>query len=84
MPMLSGIKVVELTNMITAPLCGMMLADLGAEVIKVENPKGGDLFRNWRGGTYSLTSRGSHITGIIHSAIGQVIDFTCSARSPSS
>ena len=53
MPMLSGIKVVELTNMITAPLCGMMLADLGAEVIKVENPKGGDLFRNWRGGTYS-------------------------------
>jgi len=51
--MLSGIKVVELTNMITGPLCGMMLADLGAEVVKVENPKGGDLFRSWRGGTYS-------------------------------
>ena len=51
--MLSGIKVVELTNMITGPLCGMMLADLGAEVIKVENPKGGDLFRSWRGSTYS-------------------------------
>ena len=53
MSMLSRIKVVELTNMITGPLCGMMLADLGAEVIKVENPKGGDLFRSWRGSTYS-------------------------------
>lgn len=53
MAMLSGIKVVELTNMITGPLCGMMLADLGAEVVKVENPTGGDLFRSWRGGTYS-------------------------------
>ena len=53
MSMLEGIRVVELANMITGPLCGMMLADLGATVIKVENPKGGDLFRSWRGGTYS-------------------------------
>lgn len=53
MAMLGGMRVVELANMITGPLCGMMLADLGAEVIKVENPEGGDLFRSWRGGTYS-------------------------------
>ena len=46
MAMLDGIKVVELANMITGPLCGMLLADLGAEVIKVENTKGGDLFRS--------------------------------------
>ena len=39
--------------MITAPLTGMMLADLGADVLKVEHPQGGDPFRNFRGGQYS-------------------------------
>jgi len=51
--LLSGIKVVELTTMITGPLAGMMLADLGADVVKIENPDGGDTFRSFRGGLYS-------------------------------
>jgi len=50
---LKGVSVVELGTMITAPLAGMMLADLGAEVIKVEHPQGGDPFRSFRGGFYS-------------------------------
>jgi formyl-CoA transferase len=50
---LEGIRVVELTTTITGPLAGMILADFGAEVIKVENPNGGDPFRSFRGGTYS-------------------------------
>jgi crotonobetainyl-CoA:carnitine CoA-transferase CaiB-like acyl-CoA transferase len=50
---LDGVRVVELGTMITAPLAGMMLADLGAEVIKVEHPQGGDPFRSFRGGLYS-------------------------------
>jgi len=50
---LKGIRVVELGTMITAPLAGMMLADLGAVVIKVEHPEGGDPFRSFRGGFYS-------------------------------
>jgi formyl-CoA transferase len=50
---LKGVRVVELGTMITAPLAGMMLADLGAEVVKVEHPQGGDPFRSFRGGLYS-------------------------------
>lgn len=35
-----GIRVVEFTHMVMGPTCGMVLADLGAEVIKVEPPQG--------------------------------------------
>lgn len=49
---LAGIRVVELSTFITAPLTGVMLADMGAEVIKVENPDGGDPFRGYGGGNY--------------------------------
>ncbi len=53
MTALNNVRIVELTAVITGPLAGQMLADLGADVIKVENPDGGDMFRNWRGGLYS-------------------------------
>jgi formyl-CoA transferase len=44
-PPLDGIRVVEVGNFMAVPFCGMQLADLGADVIKVENPSGGDLTR---------------------------------------
>lgn len=44
---LSGVTVLEVCNFIAGPYAGMLLADMGAEVIKVENPKGGDPFRAW-------------------------------------
>ncbi len=49
--MLEGIRVIELGNFITGPLAAMMLADLGAEVIKVERPEG-DPFRRAFGADY--------------------------------
>ncbi len=49
---ISGVRVLELTTMITGPLAGQLLADLGASVIKVEAPNGGDPFRSHSGGTY--------------------------------
>ena len=44
-PPLDGIRVLEVGNYMAAPFCGMQLADLGAEVIKVEHPQGGDPVR---------------------------------------
>jgi formyl-CoA transferase len=45
---LAGVRVLELGNYIAAPTAGRMLADFGAEVIKVERPVTGDELRNWR------------------------------------
>jgi formyl-CoA transferase len=45
---LAGVRVLELGNYIAAPTAGRMLADFGAEVIKVERPGAGDELRNWR------------------------------------
>ena len=50
---LEGIKVVEQGTFITGPACGMLLGDLGADVIKVEQPGTGDPFRAFKGGLYS-------------------------------
>ena len=42
---LAGVRVVEMSHVLAAPTCGLMLADLGAEVIKVERPPRGDTQR---------------------------------------
>jgi crotonobetainyl-CoA:carnitine CoA-transferase CaiB-like acyl-CoA transferase len=44
---LSGLTVIEIGHSVAAPYAGMILGELGAEVIKVENPKGGDACRGW-------------------------------------
>jgi crotonobetainyl-CoA:carnitine CoA-transferase CaiB-like acyl-CoA transferase len=44
---LAGIVVVEIGHSVAAPFAGRILAELGAEVIKVENPRGGDYARAW-------------------------------------
>jgi crotonobetainyl-CoA:carnitine CoA-transferase CaiB-like acyl-CoA transferase len=44
---LAGITVVEIGHSIAAPFAGLILSELGADVLKVENPKGGDHARGW-------------------------------------
>lgn len=63
-PPLTGVKVVDMSTMISGPLTAMMLADYGADVIKIESPGQGDLMRylgtqkNGLTGLFSLNNRG--------------------------
>ncbi len=45
---LAGMRVIELSQIMAGPTCGMMLADMGADVIKVEKIDGGDDSRQYR------------------------------------
>ena len=51
---LTGIRVIELGQLIAGPFCGQLLGDMGAEVIKVEPPGQGDPMRNWGRGEHKL------------------------------
>lgn len=50
---LHGVRIVEQGTFITGPCCGMMLSDLGGDVIKVESPGKGDPYRSFKDGFYS-------------------------------
>jgi crotonobetainyl-CoA:carnitine CoA-transferase CaiB-like acyl-CoA transferase len=45
---LEGIRILDLSRLLPGPFCTMLLADFGAEVIKVEEPKRGDYIREWQ------------------------------------
>ena len=44
---LHGITVIEIGHSIAAPFAGLIFSELGADVLKVENPRGGDHARGW-------------------------------------
>ncbi|CAM3063478.1 CoA transferase [Sphingomonas antarctica] len=87
-PPLTGRRVLDLSRVLAGPWCGQILADLGAEVIKVENPKGGDDTRAWgppfAGGEsayYLSANRGKRSIAVdLASAEGQAIVLELAAR----
>lgn len=53
MKVLQDVRVLDLGSFITAPYAAMLMAELGADVLKVEKPGSGDPFRSFKGGNYS-------------------------------
>jgi crotonobetainyl-CoA:carnitine CoA-transferase CaiB-like acyl-CoA transferase len=54
---LEGIRVLDLTRLLPGPFCTMLLADLGADVVKIEEPRGGDPARHSTGGLFLQVNR---------------------------
>lgn len=70
---LSGFKVLDLSRVLAGPWCGMLLGDMGAEVIKVESPVTGDDTRGW--GPPFLEGESSYFLGANRSKLGISIHF---------
>ncbi len=75
---LSGVRVIEMGQLIAGPFCGQIFADLGADVIKIEPPEKGDPMRKWGREGYplwwSVVARGKRcITANLRQAEGQEI-----------
>ncbi|TPI15039.1 CaiB/BaiF CoA-transferase family protein [Mesorhizobium sp. B4-1-1] len=66
-PPLKGIRVIELARILAGPWAGQLLADLGADVIKVESPDGGDDTRKW-GPPFVMSHDGENLSAAYYHA----------------
>jgi crotonobetainyl-CoA:carnitine CoA-transferase CaiB-like acyl-CoA transferase len=63
--MLKDLKVIELASVLAGPSVGQFFAELGAEVIKIENPKtGGDVTRSWKGAGEQTDDRSAYFCSV--------------------
>src|SRR5207247_10182331 len=79
MPPLDGLRVIDLTRVVAGPFCTMMLGDMGAEVLKIEEPEHGDDSRGW--GPF-INGFGSFFLGLNRSKKSVALDLK-SAGGPS-
>ncbi len=68
---LDGIRIIDLTRVVAGPFCTMMLGDLGAEVLKIEEPQHGDDTRGW--GPY-INGEGAFYLGLNRSKKSVALD----------
>src|SRR3981081_4697095 len=71
--MLSGVKVLDLSRVLAGPLCTMMLGDLGASVLKVERPDGGDETRGW-GPPFDAAGESAYFLSVNRNKLGVTAD----------
>lgn len=81
-PPLKGIRVIELARILAGPWAGQVLADMGADVIKVENPEGGDDTRTW-GPPFVESNEGDNLSAAYYHATNRgkrsiLVDFRTS------
>src|SRR5699024_7538798 len=57
-PLLDGLRVLDLSRLLPGPYCTLSLAQLGAEVIKIEEPNGGDYTRQMFPELFEIVNRG--------------------------
>src|SRR3954470_4230458 len=79
--MLSGVKVLDLSRVLAGPLCTMMLGDLGASVLKVERPDGGDETRGW-GPPFDPRGESAYFLGVNRNKLGLTADLASGADVP--
>ncbi len=61
---LDGLTVIDASRVLAGPFCGMQLGDLGADVIKIERPDGGDQTRGWHPPTYGDSDQAAYYLSI--------------------
>ena len=72
---LAGIRVLDLSRVLAGPLCSMMLADLGADIIKVERATGGDDTRGW-GPPFAADGQSAYFLSVNRNKLSLAADFS--------